>query len=69
MSDERITELEMKLTFQENTVDELNKVIYNQQQQIDRLRKELNSLKDQFKSLMDSGPGYNAADEKPPPHY
>ena len=69
MSDERITELEMKLTFQENTVDELNKVIYNQQQQIDRLRKELNSLKDQFKSLMDSGPGHNAADEKPPPHY
>ena len=65
----RITELEMKLTFQEQTVDELNKVVYEQQKEIEQLKAAVNLLKEQLKSLTDTGPGQNPADEKPPPHY
>lgn len=65
--DERITNLEVKLSFSEDLVEELNQTVYKQQQQIDALIKEVKSLKLQMASNLPSE-GINARDEIPP-HY
>lgn len=65
---ERLTELEVRVAFQERTIQELNDVVTRQQQEIDRLARELASLKDQLHTLEPS-PVANRDEETPPPHY
>jgi SlyX protein len=65
---ERITDLEIQLTHQQHQVEELNELVYRQQQEIAALTFELRQIKDQLQSAFPSltrGPG----DEDPPPHY
>ncbi len=66
-SDERTTNIEVKLSFAEDLVEELSQTIYKQQQQIDMLINEVRALKLQMasNSLAD---GNNPRDELPP-HY
>ena len=68
MSEERLTDIEIKLAFQEDTVKELNDVICRQQDQIDRLNMAYEQLLSRVKELSDRVPDAAAADEKPP-HY
>ena len=49
--EERLTELETKVMFQDQTIEELNKVVYDQQQQLDKLTDELTFLKKQLTIL------------------
>ncbi len=65
--EERINNLEVKLSFTEDLVDELNQTIYKQQQQIDVLINEVKALKVQMASQLPSG-GHSLRDEIPP-HY
>ncbi|MEY3950514.1 MAG: SlyX family protein [Polynucleobacter sp.] len=65
--DERITNLEVKLSFSEDLLEELNQTIYKQQQQIDALVKEVKALKLQMASNLPAD-GNSARDEIPP-HY
>ena len=65
--DERITNLEVKLSFSEDLLEELNQTVYKQQQQIDALIKEVKALKLQMASNMTSD-GNSPRDEIPP-HY
>ena len=66
--DERITNLEVKLSFSEDLLEELNQTIYKQQQQqIDALIKEVKALKLQMASNLPSD-GNSPRDEIPP-HY
>lgn len=67
MDAERMTELEVKLAFAEDTLDALNATVYRQQQQIDRLLREVRELREQ---LAASAPteGRSLRDEIPP-HY
>jgi|UniRef100_UPI004048B78B SlyX protein len=65
MSEERITNLEIKLSFTEDLIEQLNQTVYKQQQQIEFLYRELKSIKEQASSP--SG-GRNSQDEIPP-HY
>ncbi|MBV8250494.1 MAG: SlyX family protein [Comamonas sp.] len=64
---ERITELEIKASYTEDLLEQLNMTIYRQQQQIDLLVNEVRELKRQ---TPDGGPGgpRNLRDELPP-HY
>ena len=59
----RLIALEMKASFTEDLLDELNLLIYRQQEQIDRLARQLNQLRQQMPE--GRGPG---GDELPP-HY
>ena len=43
--DERITNLEIKLSFSEDLLEELNQTVFKQQQRIELLVKEIQSLK------------------------
>jgi SlyX protein len=47
----RIVELETRLAFQDNTIEELNEVIINQQHQLDRLESGLATIKGQLKQF------------------
>jgi SlyX protein len=66
-SDERTTNIEVKLSFTEDLVEELNQTIYKQQQQIDMLINEVRALKLQMASNLPSD-GNSPRDELPP-HY
>ncbi|MFZ2266527.1 MAG: SlyX family protein [Azonexus sp.] len=46
----RITELEIKISYAEDLVDELNRTVFRQQQQIDFLARELDALRQQVQS-------------------
>ncbi|MFC4158320.1 SlyX family protein [Chitinimonas lacunae] len=63
----RLTELEIRLALQDNLVDELNRVIALQQQQIDRLQAELRSLHQHVRTLEPAGRG--SPEQEIPPHY
>jgi SlyX protein len=66
MSDERITNLEIKLSFTEDLIEKLNETIYKQQQQIEFLYRELKAIKEQANS---SGGGGGSLKDEIPPHY
>ncbi|MCD2513981.1 SlyX family protein [Comamonas endophytica] len=67
MSDqERITELEIKASYVEDTLDQLNMTIYRQQQQIDALIAEVRNLRQQ---MPESGGGARNLRDELPPHY
>lgn len=63
----RLTELEVKLTYAEDLLDELNRTVYRQQEEIDFLKRELGRL---ARQVRDWAPGdeVNPRDEIPP-HY
>ncbi|MCA9406450.1 MAG: SlyX family protein [Candidatus Omnitrophica bacterium] len=64
--EERIIELEKKVSFQDNTIEELNQVVIEQQKKIDQLQRELQRLKE----FVTSGDLVRKLeDEEPPPHY
>jgi SlyX protein len=66
MTDDRITNLEIKLSFTEDLIEKLNETVYKQQQQIEFLYRELKAVKEQASSA-DSGGG--SLKDEIPPHY
>jgi SlyX protein len=63
----RLAEIEIKLSFTENLVDELNSTVYRQQQHIDQLQKALLELRRQVENLAPPEPG--DLRQEIPPHY
>lgn len=64
----RIADLEGRLTFQDDTIDQLNRVVTDQDQRIARLEASLRRTREQVElllPLMNAGPG----EDEPPPHY
>lgn len=63
----RITELEIKASYAEDMIDELNLTVYRQQQLIDRLILEIRTLRDQMRS--DQPAKQRNLRDEIPPHY
>lgn len=63
----RITELEIKLSLAEDQIEELNRTVFRQQQQIDLLQAQSRELYQLLQPAADGGPR-NLRDEVPP-HY
>lgn len=63
---ERLRILEEKFEYQEQTIDSLNEVIIEQQQQLADLSEQLNRLKLQLAASGDEQP---KGQDPPPPHY
>lgn len=64
----RFVELETRLAFQDATLQDLNAIVARQQQEILTLRREIEALRAQLRTLAPSlVDGHN--DEPPPPHY
>jgi SlyX protein len=66
--EDRLTELEIKLNLTEDMVEELNRTIYRQQQQIDLLQHQLRHLFQQMQPDAEPSEPRNLRDEIPP-HY
>ena len=66
--DERITDLEIRLTHQDAAVDELTRVVLRQEKHIEKMTAEIEQLKIILKE-MSSTAGGGEQDDKPPPHY
>ncbi len=60
----RLAEIEIKLSYTEDLLEELNLTVYRQQQQIELMQQELRALNQQA----DDGQPRNLRDELPP-HY
>ena len=64
----RIAELEMKLTFQETIIEELNQALIEKQFLIDKMQVQLRYLVNKLKDVQPSNIA-TQAEETPPPHY
>ncbi len=65
--EDRVIELETKMAFQDDLLQELNDVIARQEQQLDKLWQASRMLKNQLDTVhsAEEEPGHEA----PPPHY
>lgn len=68
MTEERLANIEAKITFQEDLIEELNKTVYQQQKKLERLEAVCESLARHIESLTEAGNGSMPANERPP-HY
>ena len=66
--DTRLTNLEVKVAFQDDLLESLNQVVASQQRQLDLLQGEVRMLYDQIKTMQPSLTAM-AEEEAPPPHY
>ena len=71
MSEQKITEIEEKMAYQEDAIKILNDEVYQQQRRIDSLESICKRLLDRMKGLDEPGgmAGEGESDNQPPPHY
>lgn len=65
--EDRLTELETKLSFAEDLIDELNRVVYRQQAQIDLMQQQITMLHQQVQAVIPEDK--RDIREEIPPHY
>ena len=68
MNEERLINIETKVSYQEDLIEELNKTVYQQQQKLDRLEAICGTLARHIQSLAEAGNESKPANERPP-HY
>jgi SlyX protein len=68
-SQEAIIDLQMKLSFQDGLLEDLNQVIIGQQNQIARLELAVETLKVQMSTMQTSTHQGNGQQHEVPPHY
>ncbi|MEQ1694839.1 MAG: SlyX family protein [Hyphomicrobiaceae bacterium] len=64
----RIDTLEMRVTYQDEVIEELNKVIVEQWAKLDHALKRIERLENRIRDAQDSV-GHDGYNEPPPPHY
>jgi SlyX protein len=69
MSDERLTELEIRANLSEDLLEELNRTVFRQQEEIDRLKAQLRFLYREMKAGADVSVEKRIAADEIPPHY
>ncbi|HYG46198.1 MAG TPA: SlyX family protein [Bordetella sp.] len=66
-TERRLADLEIKLGLADDMLDQLNQALFRQQQQIDRLLRELAELRQQMPD--GAGGGQGSLRDELPPHY
>lgn len=66
--EDKIIDLQSKLAFQDETINDLNEVITDQQHQLDKLREEIRLLGLRISSVAETS-SVSEEKEPPPPHY
>jgi len=69
MSDEKIVELEEKIAFLQNMIDELNMVVFRQGEKLEKLNLKLKDTHDKLLEQSESISGQNEVSDDKPPHY
>jgi len=68
MHPEQLEQLEVKIAYQEQTIEELNQMVYQQSLQIAQLQETCRLLQQRFAALSEMLKQPDSGDEKPP-HY
>ena len=68
MIEERLENIETKISFQEDLIEELNKTVYQQQQKLDQLEEICRALARHVQALAEAGNEGKSGNERPP-HY
>jgi SlyX protein len=68
MIEDRLVNIETKIAFQEDAIEELNKVVYLQRKKLGQLEAICESLARHIESMEKTGSGSPTANERPP-HY
>jgi len=66
--EDRIEHLEIKVSYQDDTVQALSDIVARQDQEIEGLKREIKELKEKFQDINVSAVKPQE-DETPPPHY
>jgi SlyX protein len=66
---QQLIELESKLSFQEDTVHNLNNELHQHQIRIEKLQQQVILLAEKLRQLPDDQGILSPEDEPPPPHY
>ena len=69
MSDEKIVELEEKIAFLQNMIDDLNMVVFRQGEKLEKLNLKLKDTHDKLLDQSESISVQNEASDNKPPHY
>jgi SlyX protein len=69
MSEEHLVEIETKIAYHEQTLKDLHEVVYEQQQEIEKLRSICDVLVKRVKEFSEFVPGIGAPANEKPPHY
>lgn len=64
--EDRFVDIELKLVHQEDLVESLNQMVYQQTRRIDQLEAMVNQLAEHIRNNTQSGPNTG---HEPPPHY
>lgn len=64
----RIDTLETRIAYQDEAIEELNKVVVDQWARLDHVQRRLEGLQERIRELQDRA-GPEQHDEPPPPHY
>lgn len=67
MSNDKIIDLETRMAYQDDTIQQLSDVIYRQQKQIDKLEKMVELIVGKVQDISSSLP--SASQDEKPPHY
>jgi SlyX protein len=67
-TEDRLVELEIKIARQDDMVDTLNRMVYQQQKKIDELGALCSALARHIKDMRETATDHSPVDEKPP-HY
>ncbi len=68
MSEKRLVEMETRLTYQDQLVEELNRLVFEQDKRMRALEETCKSLSKQLLDLAEDAPAAEI-DDQPPPHY
>ena len=66
-TEDRLAELEIKVSFADDLLDRLNELVYRQQRQIEQLQLELAALRGQWRD--NTTPTFRSLRDELPPHY
>ena len=66
--EEKIIDLEIRLTHQDDHIQELDKIIYQQQQTLDLMQAQITDLQGKMKNMTENNI-LSSSEESPPPHY
>ena len=69
MSDNKLVELEEKISYLQNMLDELNMVIFRQGEKIEKLTSQIKETNEKIISQSESQPEQSVVLDDKPPHY
>ena len=69
MADNKIIALEEKIAHIQHMLDDLNMVVFRQEETIENLNNQIKELKEKLESLKEPQSGQEAINDEKPPHY